>query len=131
MPVVFVTMGLVAAGLALLLVGGGRLGVLLPGALLVGIAAAMPVVASPLIVRLAYGERDYSRLFSQLTMLPLLLQAAAFYLVHRIAEAAGDLYPDGSPRGDYRISYAIGLGLVLLAAVLIPLGLRRARRLAR
>ncbi len=92
----------------------------LVGAFLLGISMSLIAVSMPLIVRSAYGSRDYSQIFSIVTMAPSLVGSLGM-------AAIGFMY---DAFGSYNPVLVVGIVCCGLAGLLLIVGLASAGRLS-
>lgn len=112
-------LGVGIAAFALLLLSNGSVPLVMAGAALFGVFTAMVTVNVPLIVRSAFGSKDYSVLFSYVSMGTSLIASLGMSLY-------GILY---DVFGSYDPSLMLCIGASAAAAVLVVAGMAAAQRL--
>lgn len=94
--------------------------VALAGAFLYGVVMSMVSVSIPLVVRRAFGSRDYSQIFSYVSMGTSLIGSLGVSVIAFMYDAFGSYSP----------SFGLGIGICVLSGVLLVAGLASAGRLA-
>lgn len=111
--------GVGVAAFALFLMSGGSVPVVMAAAALFGVLTAMVSVNVPLLVRSAFGSKDYGTIFSYVSIGTSLVGSLGI-------TAYGVLY-DGS--GSYDQGLIMGMGAGVAGAVLVIAGMASAKRL--
>jgi len=83
----------VLASFVLLLVSGGAVPLILTATLLAGLAASMSSVASPLLARSIFGSKDYSTIFSTLSISQTAVGAFGMAIIGAVFDATGSYGP--------------------------------------
>lgn len=115
---IFVVVAIAGWGVLLLLRGDA---VLSTGSFMAGVGQAVNLVAVPVLIRSAFGLKEYGRILSKVLMAGSLANAGGVYL-------HGLLY---SATGSYRLSLTLDMVFYAAAFVLIALALPAGRRLLR
>lgn len=117
-----VGLALGVASLALLLLAmGGAAALAVAGAAAFGAMTAMVQVSLPLVVRTAFGQKDYSAIYSYITMATTLVGSFGLTAVGFSFDAFGSYAP----------GISVMAGSCVVAAVLVTVGLAAAARLPR
>ncbi|WP_232050880.1 MFS transporter [Arabiibacter massiliensis] len=117
-----VGLGLGVVSLALLLMAmGGTAALALAGAATFGAMTAMVQVSVPLMVRTAFGQKDYSAIYSYVSIATTLVGSLGLTVMGMSFDAFGSYAPIVS----------VMIGTCVLAAVLVAVGLAAAARLPR
>lgn len=106
-------LGIVAAAFVLFLLAGLGAAVALAGAFLYGVVMSMVSVSIPLVVRRAFGARDYSQIFSYVSMGTSLIGSLGVSVIAFMYDAFGSYSP----------SFVMGIGICVLSGVLLVAGL--------
>lgn len=114
-----VGLAVVIAAFVLFLLAGLGAAVALTGAFLYGVVMSIVSVSVPLVVRKAFGSRDYSQIFSYITMGTSLIGSLGVTIIAFMYDAYGSYFP----------SFVMAIGACILAGVLLVAGLASAGRL--
>ncbi len=85
--------GVALLGLVLLVVGTRAVAGLLAGAFMVGIGVALPTVQNPMLVRELFGQKEYSSIFSVVTMVLCVVGAVGVIGVGVVFDSTGSFVP--------------------------------------
>lgn len=110
-----------AAGMILLIMGSRNVNMLYWAAFLFGIGFALAMVQPPILVRQIFGAKDYSAIFSYVTMGTAFLGGLGTYIFGYIFDLTGSFY--------YAIMLCLGVYIISLVLVLLALSLGKKLRL--
>jgi len=110
---------LVTIGFLLLILGGAKEIFALSGALFYGVSLSLASVASPILVREAFGVKDFGNIYSKINIGISAIGAIGTTVVGLIYDLAGSFIP----------AFWSGIGLCIVCAILMLTGLALARRL--
>lgn len=112
-------LSVVIAAFLLLLSAGLGAAVALVGAFLYGVVMSMVSVSVPLVVRKAFGSKDYSQIFSYITMGTSLIGSIGISIIAFMYDAFGSYSP----------SFLVGISACVLSGILLIMGLSKAEKL--
>ncbi|MEL1136082.1 MFS transporter [Desulfitobacterium sp. THU1] len=112
-------LSIVAVSFILLLLAKGNTTVILAASFFYGFSLSMTAVVSPLLVRGAYGAKDYPVLFANLSIGQSLIGAFGMPIIGFIAELTGS----------FATTFIVTLSILALTAVLILLAFNNAKKL--
>lgn len=114
-------LALVAGGLLLMVFCGANTGMALAGALFYGIAMSLQAVVIPLLIRAAFGSKDFASLYSTANVAASLIGAFGLTAISLIFDL----------NGSYSPALWLGVGLCAVIALLVVLGVGMAKKLPR
>jgi MFS family permease len=85
--------GVALLGLVLLAVGTRAAASLVAGAFMVGVGVALPTVQNPMLVRALFGQKEYSSIFSVVTMVLCVVGAVGVIAVGAVFDWTGSFVP--------------------------------------
>lgn len=110
----------VIVALVLIIICGGNLFIAQAGALLLGVNMAMSSVSVPLIVRESFGSKDYSAIFSTISVAQILFGAGGVTILGFLYDAFESYVP----------GFYVGIISGVISIVLLLVGLASAKKLS-